>query len=276
MIWYLGWAPQSCAWLWGQYTRSCHFHWSSWGFRRALVPHPMASDHAEFVILEVYADTLFPHRILKWHCVKLCWHSCVGIAWPDIMMTWHGLTWWHGMVWHDDMALHGTVWHNDMTCHELLGWHDMTSGGMSISGMQDMHDTTCLSTTMVSTDLLAIESWDFTDKRHGEKNTGLDDSCQNQLLEDHPDVVKWAKNLARTLLPLDGRWVLDEHPTPSAWSGLVRKMRKLQVVPSLSWCRRLNLRVEDLLRILPLLSLLGALAQREWNLKNNECSMHKC
>ena len=63
---------------------------------------------------------------------------------------------------------------------------------------------------MVSTDLLAIESWDFTDKRHGEKNTGLDDSCQNQLLEDHPNVVKWAKNLARTLLPLDGRWVLDE------------------------------------------------------------------
>ena len=34
----------------------------------------------------------------------------------------------------------------------------MTSGGMSISGMHDMHDTTCLSTTMVSTDLLAIES----------------------------------------------------------------------------------------------------------------------
>ena len=23
-------------------------------------------------------------------------------------------------------------------------------------------------------------------------------------------MVKWAKNLARTLLPLDGRWVLDE------------------------------------------------------------------
>ena len=111
---------------------------------------------------------------IAWSCV---WHSCVGIAWPYIMMTWHGLTWWHGTVWHDDMAWHGTVWHNDMTCHELLGWHDMTSGGMSISGMHDMHDTRCLSTTMVSTDLLAIESWDFTDKRHGEKNTGLDDSC---------------------------------------------------------------------------------------------------
>jgi hypothetical protein len=38
-------------------------------------------------------------------------------------------------------------------------------------------------------------------------------------LEDHPDVVKWAKNLARTLLPLDGRWVLDETSENEEASG---------------------------------------------------------
>ena len=57
---------------------------------------------------------------------------------------------------------------------------------------------------MVSTDLLAIESWDFLEKTK-EKNTGLDDIVQNKLLEDYPEVVKWAKNVAKTVLPLDGR-----------------------------------------------------------------------
>ena len=32
-------------------------------------------------------------------------------------------------------------------------------------------------------------------------------------------MVKWAKNLARTLLPLDGRWVLDETSENEEASG---------------------------------------------------------
>ena len=32
-------------------------------------------------------------------------------------------------------------------------------------------------------------------------------------------MVKWAKNLARTLLPLDGRWVLDETSENEETSG---------------------------------------------------------
>ena len=77
---------------------------------------------------------------------------------------------------------------------------------------------------------------------------------------------KWAKNLARTLLPLDGRWVLDETSENEEASGGPEPILVSEIEPG----------EKGLLRILPLLSLLGALAQREWNLKNNECSMHKC
>ena len=33
----------------------------------------------------------------------------------------------------------------------------------------------------------------------------MNDIVQNKLLEDYPEVVKWAKNVAKTVLPLDGR-----------------------------------------------------------------------
>ena len=48
---------------------------------------------------------------------------CCGIAWPYIMMTWHGLTWWHGMAWHGVTQWHDLPWVVRMTWHDIR-WHE--------------------------------------------------------------------------------------------------------------------------------------------------------
>ena len=80
-----------CAWWWLGST-DMHMSWQHpptslctltghllkhpWGIKSEVVPRPGSRDHKKFVIMELYADTLMPHRFLgQKKGVNICYES---------------------------------------------------------------------------------------------------------------------------------------------------------------------------------------------------------
>ena len=187
--------------------------WSNRGLRGDLVPPPASRKHGEpdTAVMEVYADTLMPHR--SWVIEMKSW--CILFMIIMFMCCWWGMP-CHGIARYSNARL---PWYEHGTCHGIITDTKHLSMGHDMS--RDHFNTRlpwlfkashgAWHVTLLPWDTCAVHvmgslhHWNFErpDKTAKVKHTGMDDSCQQPLVDNYPWIQQWLTSFAWAVLPPD-------------------------------------------------------------------------